>query len=124
MRFFFFFFFFFLLAVSLPELLFSSFFRLLPPFRLLQFYVEKNVFWSRKWRHPATYHPPPPSVYGSAILTIVAITAQHNVISTNHPNRSKLCGNCAFPQNFHTRKLAEITVFYAVHFLLCSLKTF
>ena len=24
------------------------------------------------------------------------------------------CGNCAFPQNFHTRKLAEITVFYAV----------
>ena len=24
------------------------------------------------------------------------------------------CGNCAFPQNFHTRKLGEITVFYAV----------
>ena len=23
-------------------------------------------------------------------------------------------GNCAFPQNFHTRKLGEITVFYAV----------
>ena len=22
--------------------------------------------------------------------------------------------NCAFPQNFHTRKLGEITVFYAV----------
>ena len=23
------------------------------------------------------------------------------------------CGNCAFPQSFHTRKLGEITVFYA-----------
>ena len=29
-------------------------------------------------------------------------------------NRPKLCGNCAFPQNFHTMKLGEITVFYAV----------
>ena len=28
--------------------------------------------------------------------------------------RPKLCGNCAFPQNFHTMKLGEITVFYAV----------
>ena len=28
--------------------------------------------------------------------------------------RPKLCGNCAFPQNFHTRKLGEITVFYGV----------
>ena len=27
--------------------------------------------------------------------------------------RSKLCGNCTFPQNFHTRNLGEITVFYA-----------
>ena len=26
----------------------------------------------------------------------------------------KLCGNCAFPLNFHTRKLGEITAFYAV----------
>ena len=26
----------------------------------------------------------------------------------------KLCGNCVFHQNFHTRKLGEITVFYAV----------
>ena len=29
-------------------------------------------------------------------------------------NRPKVCGNCAFPQNFHTMKLSEITVFYAV----------
>ena len=28
--------------------------------------------------------------------------------------RPKLYGNCAFPQNFHTMKLDEITVFYAV----------
>ena len=26
----------------------------------------------------------------------------------------KLCGNCTFPQNFDTRKLCEITAFYAV----------
>ena len=26
----------------------------------------------------------------------------------------KLCGNCVFPQNFHTRKSGEITAFYAV----------
>ena len=26
----------------------------------------------------------------------------------------KLCGNCAFPQNFHTKKVGEITVFYVV----------
>ena len=25
----------------------------------------------------------------------------------------KLCRNCALPQNFHTSKLREITVFYA-----------
>ena len=26
----------------------------------------------------------------------------------------KFCGNCTFPQNFYTRKLGEITIFYAV----------
>ena len=29
--------------------------------------------------------------------------------------RPKLCGNCAFPQNFNTRKLGEFTVFFAVY---------
>ena len=33
---------------------------------------------------------------------------------TDFENRPKLCGNCAFPQNVHTRKLGEITVFFAV----------
>ena len=28
--------------------------------------------------------------------------------------RPKFCSNCAFPQNFGTTKLVEITVFYAV----------
>ena len=28
--------------------------------------------------------------------------------------RPKLCGNCAFPQKFHTRKLGEIMVFFTV----------
>ena len=31
----------------------------------------------------------------------------------------KFYGNCAYPQNFHARKLGEITVFYAVE-ALCS----
>ena len=31
--------------------------------------------------------------------------------------RPKLCGNCAFPQNFHTRKLGKVTAFYAVRAL-------
>ena len=30
-------------------------------------------------------------------------------------NRSKLCGNCVFPQNLHTRKLVEITILFKVH---------
>ena len=33
----------------------------------------------------------------------------------NFANHPKLCGNCAFPQNFHTRKLGEITVFFSVY---------
>ena len=39
-------------------------------------------------------------------------------IKTNRAICPKLCGNCPFPQNFHTRKLGEITVFYA----LCTAK--
>ena len=29
-------------------------------------------------------------------------------------NRPKLYGNCVFPQNVHTKKLDEVTVFYVV----------
>ena len=31
-----------------------------------------------------------------------------------HSHRPKPCGNCAFPQNFHTRKSGENTLFFAV----------
>ena len=35
----------------------------------------------------------------------------------------KLCGNCAFPQNFHTREVGEITVFFTVrNFLIFRMK--
>ena len=35
-----------------------------------------------------------------------------------HLIRPKLSGNCAFPQNFHTRKSGEITVFFLVTTIL------
>ena len=35
----------------------------------------------------------------------------------------KLCGNCAFPQNFYSRKLGKITVFYTVCFYLTHFLT-
>ena len=35
-------------------------------------------------------------------------------ITDTKSNRPKLCGNCALPQNFHTRKSEESTVFFAV----------
>ena len=34
----------------------------------------------------------------------------------NHP---KLCGNCAFEQNFHTQKLGETTLFFVVYSSIC-----
>ena len=37
------------------------------------------------------------------------------IIITIIGNRPKLCGNCAFPKNFHTRKSGEITVYFAVN---------
>ena len=38
-------------------------------------------------------------------------TTKNAVISSNFLVW-KLCGNCAFPQNIHTRKLGEITVLH------------
>ena len=34
--------------------------------------------------------------------------------------RPKLCGNYAFPQNFHTTKSGEITIFFQVHAMLVN----
>ena len=44
----------------------------------------------------------------------VTYTAQDTEISPNCLVRKLCgnCGNCAFPQNFHTKRLDEITVFY------------
>ena len=36
--------------------------------------------------------------------------------------RRKLCGDCAFPQNFRTRNLGEITVFFAGYKFLQNAK--
>ena len=44
-----------------------------------------------------------------------------DTVSEYYANCPKLCGNCAFPQNFHTRKLGEITVFYAVKICLVTI---
>ena len=38
-------------------------------------------------------------------------------------NHRKLCRNCGFPQNCHTRKLGENTVFYGVNCAINSLNT-
>ena len=49
------------------------------------------------------------------------ITAKNTVISPDFlvckfcEKAQFLCGKCSFPQNFHTRKLGETTVFFAVH---------
>ena len=51
-------------------------------------------------------------------LECVTDTAKNTVISPNFLVWKfcgiKFCGNCSFLQNFHTRKLGEITVFFAV----------
>ena len=47
-----------------------------------------------------------PAVLETAILPLLN--------GVKYRNRPKLCGNCVISQNFHTRKLGEFTVFYAV----------
>ena len=37
-----------------------------------------------------------------------------DTVSAYRANRPKLCGNCAFPQNFRTRKSGEIMVYFPV----------
>ena len=45
------------------------------------------------------------------MLPVMKTTNYSTLFTWNGP---KLCGNYAFPQNFHTRKLGEITAFFAV----------
>ena len=70
-------------------------------------YENRNI---RKYRHCEKYRnftwfP------GVEILRKGTVSAKFRAISGNRP---KLRGNCAFPQNFHTRKSGEITVFFVV----------
>ena len=51
-------------------------------------------------------------------------TAKNTVISPDRANRPKLCGNCAFPQNFYTSKSGEVTVFFAVSVKDCYFSRF
>ena len=44
----------------------------------------------------------------------VEILRKGRVSAEFRANRPELCGNCAFPQNFHTKKLGQISIFYAV----------
>ena len=50
----------------------------------------------------------------------VEILQKRTVIHSNSKNTicPKFCGNCALPQNFHTRKLGETTVYYAVTIII------
>ena len=45
---------------------------------------------------------------------LLKILWKHRVYAEFRSIRLKLCGNCAFPQNFHTKKLGKITVVYTV----------
>ena len=65
----------------------------------------KNLgYWSR---HCVKYR-------SSTQFPGVEILQKCTVSAELRASRSKLCGNCTLPQNFHTRKLGEITVFYVV----------
>ena len=85
--------------------------------------IENWIFEKTKFNQ---FHPNV-SNYVIACSIIAEITQFHlipwcgNFVKTQIPyNFSK---NCAFPQNFHTRKLCETTVFYAVHFAAFLQKT-
>ena len=51
------------------------------------------------------------------LITWCGILWKRTVFVEFRANRPKLCENCAFLQNFHTRKLGEISVSYAVYVL-------
>ena len=48
------------------------------------------------------------------IFTGMEILWKDSVSEVFRSIRQKTCGSCAFPQNFHTRKLGENLVFYAL----------
>ena len=74
-----------------------------PIYRLIKYYIA--------YEHDVKYRNFT-EVPGVEILWKGKVSAYFRAI------RPKLCGNRAFPQNFHTRKLDEITVFYAAEVFL------
>ena len=48
-------------------------------------------------------------------FSCVEILWKGTIFTQSRANHPKLCIKCAFPESFHTRKLGEITVFYALH---------
>ena len=102
-------------------------------FYILQFsFIWQNFFWLVFWTCRFLKVGPiilPVLVCSSIryfVRSFVHPTVKNTVILPNflvwifcgkaqfRANRLKLCGNCAFPQNFHTRKLDEELVFFAV----------
>ena len=47
-------------------------------------------------------------------MTESFILFHNEYFKQNNMNPPKLWGKCAFPRNFPTRKVGEITIFYAV----------
>ena len=66
--------------------------------------ISQNIF----------LHRTPPVAAPEAKESVSPKPGDKKIISKFLYVLSKLCGKCDFPQNFHTRKLDEITVFCAV----------
>ena len=47
-------------------------------------------------------------------FSLISVLWKRTISVEFRANRLKLCENCAFPQNVHTKKSGEITVFYVV----------
>ena len=77
------------------ELLHVSEIRQISVVQMLQIYVEAQHY--EKYRNFTWFS-------GVEILRKGIVSAQFRA------NCPKLCGNCVFPQNFHTRKSGEITI--------------
>ena len=56
-----------------------------------------------------------PNLKRTSFYRTPLVAASEITLHVAPANRPKLCANCAFPQNFHTRKLGELTAFYAVN---------
>ena len=68
-----------------------------------------NMFYQKKLVRKSCYSE---KIWIFAVAQIIKSTDWHcKETIAIHP---KLCGNCTFPQNSHTRKLGEIRVFYVV----------